>query len=84
MKLLYFSWIRERLGMGEELFEPDGNISTLGDLVSYLKTRGEAFEAIFQHDGVIRIAIDHEHVDDLSTSIADAKEIAFFPPMTGG
>jgi len=84
MKLLYFSWIRERLGTGEELLELDDNISTVGDLVSFLKTRGDEFEAIFQHEGVVRIAIDQEHVDDHSASIKGAKEIAFFPPMTGG
>lgn len=84
MKLIYFSWIRERLDMGDEEISLPENVNTLGELVTWMKTRGEEFDAVFEHDSVVRIAIDQEHVDDMNTAIFDTNEIAFFPPMTGG
>lgn len=84
MKLIYFSWIRERLDMGDEEVTLPENIKSLGTLVTWMKSRGEEFEAVFEHENVVRIAIDQEHVDDMNCDITHAKEIAFFPPMTGG
>lgn len=84
MKLVYFSWIRERLGTAEEEISPPPEVATVGDLIGWLKTRGEAFEHVLEHDQVIRVAIDHEHVGDRDAPIAGASEIALFPPMTGG
>lgn len=84
MKLVYFSWLRERLGKAEEEISPPEGVATVGDLLGWLKTRGEAFEAVLEHDRVIRVAIDHEHVGDRAAPIAGAREIALFPPMTGG
>lgn len=84
MKLVYFSWIRERLDMGDEEISLPENVNTLGELTAWMKTRGEEFGVVFEHDSVVRIAIDQEHIDDMSTLISGAKEIAFFPPMTGG
>lgn len=84
VKLLYFSWIRERLDMTDEVMDLPASVLTIGDLLAWQKTRGEEFEAVFQHDKVVRVAINQEHVDDRSTLIAGANEIAFFPPMTGG
>ena len=84
MKLIYFSWIRERLDRTDEQIELPGSVKTVGDLLAWQKTRGEEFEAIFEHDRVIRVAINQEHVDDRSISLDGAQEIAFFPPMTGG
>jgi molybdopterin synthase sulfur carrier subunit len=84
MKLVYFSWIREQLDRTEETLELPGNVKTVGDLLDWQKTRGEAFDRVFKHDKVVRVAINREHVDDRSTPISDAAEVAFFPPMTGG
>ncbi len=84
MKLLYFSWIRERVGMNEEVVDLDDNIKTVSDLMSWLKSRGDGFEAVFEHPQIIRVALDQEHVDDLETSLEHTKEVALFPPMTGG
>lgn len=84
MKLVYFSWIRERVGMGEEDVTLPDDVVTVSDLLAWLKSRDEAFEHVFQHDKVIRVAIDKEHVDDRETPLAGAGEIALFPPMTGG
>jgi molybdopterin synthase sulfur carrier subunit len=84
VKLVYFSWIRERVGMDEEEVTLPEDVATVADLLAWLKTRDEAFEHVLAHDQVIRVAVDHEHVDDRETVIAGAKEIALFPPMTGG
>ena len=84
MKLVYFAWIRERVGTGEEEITPPGDVATVGELLDWLKTRGEEFEAALEYDSMVRVAIDQEHVDDRTTPIAGAREIALFPPMTGG
>lgn len=84
MKLIYFSWIRERLDRPEEEVSLPDSVKTVGDLLAWQKTRGEEFEAVFQHEKIVRVAINQEHVDDRSTMLEGASEIAFFPPMTGG
>jgi len=82
-KLLYFAWIRERIGKpGEEIVLPPG-VVTAGDLLGWLKGRGEEYAHALEHAEFIRVAIDQEHVEH-DTNIADAAEIALFPPMTGG
>ncbi|KAA2236073.1 molybdopterin converting factor subunit 1 [Salinarimonas soli] len=83
LKIVYFAWVRERVGKPEETVElPDG-IATVLDLVRWLKGRGEEYEHAFENEGVVRAAIDHVHVKP-ATALGDAREIAFFPPMTGG
>ena len=84
MKLVYFSWIRERLDMSDETIDLPGNVETVRDLIAWQKTRGEAFDAVFQHDAAIRVALDQEHADARPASLSGVSEIAFFPPMTGG
>lgn len=83
MKLLYFAWIRERTGRAEEVVEPPSDTRTLAELITWLKTRGEEYEFAFENETVVRAAIDRTHAT-LDASIEDAREIAFFPPMTGG
>ncbi len=83
MKILYFSWIRERLGMGEETIDLPENVKTVSDLLGWLKTRGEEFEAVLEYPDIIRVAVNQEHTDH-DEAIGDAREIALFPPMTGG
>ena len=84
MKLVYFSWIRERIGTGEEDVTLPENVDTIASLLDWLKSRSEEFEAALEYPDVVRIALDQEHVDDRETSIIGVKEIALFPPMTGG
>ncbi|MEO5758236.1 MAG: molybdopterin converting factor subunit 1 [Mesorhizobium sp.] len=82
-KLIYFAWVRERIGMAEEDVDlPDG-IDTVADLLRWLKSRGEEYEHALQFPDVIRVAINQEHVEHRE-KIAGAREIALFPPMTGG
>jgi sulfur-carrier protein len=83
MKLMYFAWVRERIGKAEETIELPASVSTVGDLISWLSSRGEEYAHAFETPKVIRAAIDQTHVRP-DTAIAGAREIAFFPPMTGG
>lgn len=83
MKLRYFAWVRERIGRAEEDITLPAGIVTIADLVAWLKTRGEEYEAAFQHEKIVRAAIDRAHVKP-EAKISGAREIAFFPPMTGG
>ena len=83
MKVLYFAWVRERVGKAEEIVEPPASVRTVADLMQWLIARGEEYANAFATPRVIRAAIDHTHVKP-DTAIAGAREIAFFPPMTGG
>ncbi|MFA9550273.1 MAG: molybdopterin converting factor subunit 1 [Hyphomicrobium sp.] len=83
VKLLYFAWVREKIGRGsEEIALPD-NVATVADLVAWLKTRGPEFGEAFARADVVRAALDKTHVKS-DARIGEAQEIAFFPPVTGG
>jgi sulfur-carrier protein len=83
VKILYFAWVRERVGKTEETVDPPAGIATVKELVAWLTQRGEEYAHAFENPKVIRAAIDRAHVRPDAT-IAGAREIAFFPPMTGG
>ena len=83
MKLLYFAWVRERVGKTEEVVDVPAGLATVGDLVTWLAGRGEEYAHAFANPKVVRAAIDRAHVR-ADAPIAGAREIAFFPPMTGG
>lgn len=83
MKLVYFAWVRERIGRAEEEVELPSSIATVADLVDWLAGRGEEYAHAFENKGIIRVALDRTHVK-ADAAIAGAREIAFFPPMTGG
>ena len=83
MKLLYFAWVRERIGKPDEEVDVPASVRTVGDLVAWLQGRGEEYAYAFENAAVIRAAIDRNHVKP-DTAIAGAREIALFPPMTGG
>jgi molybdopterin synthase sulfur carrier subunit len=83
VKLVYFAWVRERIGHAQETVEIPPGTATIGDLVRWLKARGEGYAEAFANETVVRAAIDHVHVKP-AAAIAGAREIAFFPPMTGG
>ncbi|HYW63669.1 MAG TPA: molybdopterin converting factor subunit 1 [Bradyrhizobium sp.] len=83
MKVKYFAWVRERVGKSEEVVEPPPNVRTVGELMAWLARQGESYAYAFEKPRVIRAAIDHAHVQP-EAMIAGAREIAFFPPMTGG
>ncbi|WP_026607220.1 molybdopterin converting factor subunit 1 [Methylocapsa acidiphila] len=83
MKALYFAWVRERIGKTDEHISPPEGVATVSDLIDWLSDQGEGYAAAFENKKTIRAAIDHAHVKH-DASIATAREIAFFPPMTGG
>jgi molybdopterin synthase sulfur carrier subunit len=83
VKLLYFAWVRERVGKPEEDIVPPPDVLTVAGLIQWLSGRGEEYAYAFENPKVIRAAIDHTHVKP-EAAIAGAREIAFFPPMTGG
>lgn len=83
MKLIYFAWVRERIGKSEEDLDLPPEVKSVRDLLAFLRERGDGYEAALTHPEVIRVAIDQEHADHRE-SIAGAREIALFPPMTGG
>ena len=83
MKLRYFAWVRERIGKPEEEIEPPADVATVADLMGWLTQRGEEYAHAFENPNVVRAAIDRAHVRP-DAAIFGAREIAFFPPMTGG
>ena len=82
-KLVYFAWVRERIGLSEEDIALPAEVRTVADLLTWLQSRGDGYAAALQHPKAIRVAINQEHVDHRA-AIAGAREIALFPPMTGG
>jgi sulfur-carrier protein len=83
MKALYFASVRERVGVAEEELSPPQEVATLAELIAWLAGRGENYALAFGHAGSVRAAIDKTHARP-DASIGAAREIAFFPPMTGG
>jgi len=81
--LRYFAWVREKVGRGEEQVSLPDSVATVADLTAWLKSRGPEYAAAFERDTVIRTAIDQNHAKP-GAAIAGAREIAFFPPVTGG
>ena len=83
VKLVYFAWVRERIGRpDEEVVLPDG-VRTPADLMQHLSQADERYAHAFAEPKAVRVAVN-KTVADHDASLADAREIAFFPPMTGG
>ena len=83
MRVLYFAWVKEKAGIAAEEIDPPAEVATIADLIDWLKARGPEFENAFARSEVIRAAIDQNHVRH-DAKIKGAREIAFFPPVTGG
>ena len=81
--LRYFAWVREKLGLAEERVQLPAGVQTIAELMAWLQTRGPEYARAFERADVIRAAIDQTHVK-ANASLANASEIAFFPPVTGG
>jgi sulfur-carrier protein len=81
--LRYFAWVREKIGRGEERLQLPAGVVTVHDLMLWQQTRGPEFAAAFARPDAIRSALDRIHVKQ-DAKIGDAREIGFFPPMTGG
>ncbi|MCZ4274107.1 molybdopterin converting factor subunit 1 [Maritalea porphyrae] len=83
MKILYFAWLRERMNKGQEDVAPPEAVTTIDQLIDWKAANDEGFALAFEDRAIIRASIDDELVDH-DAPIANAREIAFFPPMTGG
>ncbi|WLT73247.1 molybdopterin converting factor subunit 1 [Brucella abortus] len=83
VKLVYFAWVREKIGKGEEFIELPAEAVSVGELIARLKARGEEYDAAFEHENVIRAAINQEHAEH-DELVKGGDEVALFPPMTGG
>ena len=81
IEVLYFAWVRERIGLPKEKVET--NAVTVADLVAELRAREERYAAAFADTSALRVALDQE-LSDFESPLAGVREVAFFPPMTGG
>jgi molybdopterin synthase sulfur carrier subunit len=79
--VLYFAWVRERIGLPKEQVETGA--ATVADLVAELRAREERYALAFSDLASLRVAVDQE-LTDFDAPLAGAREVAFFPPMTGG
>ncbi len=82
-RLVYFAWVRERIGLSEEEVDLPAEVKTVRDLLAWLRTRGEEYETALQFPDAIRVAINQEHAER-DDRVQGAREIGLFPPMTGG
>lgn len=81
MQVLYFAWVRERIGVPKE--QIDSSAKTVAELVAELRTREDRYDAAFADISALRVALDQE-LADFDAPLAGVREVAFFPPMTGG
>ena len=83
MRVRYFASVRERIGIAEEDIMLPRDVATVGDLIAWLSRRGEDYATAFTDAAKVRAALDQTHAR-LDSPIGSAREVAFFPPMTGG
>lgn len=83
LEVLYFAWVREAIGLDGEQVDPPVSIETVADLIDWLATRGGGYAEAFANRGRLRAALDQRFVP-LDEALAKARELALFPPVTGG
>jgi len=83
MRVLYFAWLREKIGVAEEDVAPPPEVTSVAALIDWLRARGPGYAAAFAQQKLVRCAVDQEFAAP-DMAIAGAAEIAFFPPVTGG
>jgi molybdopterin converting factor subunit 1 len=83
MKILYFAWLRQKIGLAEESVSPPEEVTTVAQLVEWLKGRSAGHADAFANAGAVRAAVDMNFADP-DDAFGDAEEVAFFPPVTGG
>lgn len=79
----YFAWLRERIGRAVETVELPAGVDSPRAVIAWLRSRGDEYQTAFERPEIIRVAIDQHHAS-MDAPIANAREIAFFPPVTGG
>ncbi|CBS86613.1 molybdopterin converting factor subunit 1 [Azospirillum lipoferum] len=83
MKILYFAWLRSKIGVPTETVDLPAEVATVGDLVEWLKTRSPRHAEALANSKVVKVAVNQEHVP-YDHPIAATDEVALFPPVTGG
>jgi molybdopterin synthase sulfur carrier subunit len=83
MKILYFAWLRTKIGAGSEEVTPPADIADVGGLIDWLKGRGGGYAEALDDLSLVRVAVNQEHVG-LDHPVRAGDEIALFPPVTGG
>jgi sulfur-carrier protein len=83
MKLLYFAWIRAKIGLGEETVTVPAHVANVGDLLDWLISRGPNYAAALKERKVVKVAVNQEYVGT-DHPVKAGDEVALFPPVTGG
>ncbi len=83
MKILYFAWLRQRVGAGEETVDLPADVRDVAGLIDWLKSRGPNYREALRDTSAIRVAVNQEFAG-LNAAVAAGDEVALFPPMTGG
>jgi molybdopterin synthase sulfur carrier subunit len=83
LKLLYFAWVRQKIGRGDEDMKLPQGVTTIAELMAALRARGGGYQDAFGEPSRLRAARNQEHVP-FDARLSDNDEIAFFPPVTGG
>lgn len=83
MKILYFAWVRSRVGVGEEHVDPPAQVKTVAALLEWLKTRSPGHAAALADTKLVRVAVNQDYAKP-DHAVAPNDEIAIFPPVTGG
>ena len=83
MKLIYFAWLRTRIGLGEERVDLPATVGTVGELIDWLKTRGPGYAAALADASIVRVAVNQDYVGP-GHALSPGDEVALFPPVTGG
>ena len=83
MKVLYFAWVRQKVGLAEEIVQPPAEVRDVAGLVAWLSARSPGHAAAFAHPGQVRAAVNQEFAG-ADAPVAGQDEVAFFPPVTGG
>lgn len=83
VRVVYFAWVRERIGLSDEYLNLPDNVRTAGEMIAWLSGRGDNYAYALESPSTIRVAVDQLHIEH-DEPIGAAREIALFPPMTGG
>lgn len=83
MNILYFAWLRQKIGTDKETLTPPADVTTVAGLIDWLKDRSPGHADAFENSKFIRAAVNQEFAT-LETLIKQGDEVAFFPPVTGG
>lgn len=83
LRLLYFAWLRERVGKADEVISLPEEVSTVGELVTWLRGRGPGYAAALANTRTVRCAVNQDFAGP-DTPVGAGDEVAFFPPVTGG